>query len=136
DLFDYRLPTTDCAYAAALVLFLAKTSPNTLTAFCISSIVPSVMRACVFSNGGKSRATSTFLARHAVRNSAADDPMLTNMKFAWQSVGFMPRSLNHLLANSRTALLRLRSFSVKLASWPIAMVAAATPKTLSDPVPL
>src|SRR5204862_3285890 len=87
DLFDYRLPTTDCAYAAALVLFLAKTSPNTFTAFCISSIVPSVMRACVFSNGGKSRATSTPLARHAVRNSAADDPMLTNMKFAWQSVG-------------------------------------------------
>ena len=40
--------------------------------------------------------------------------MLTNMKLAWQSVGFMPRSLNHFVTMSRTALLRLRSLAVKL----------------------
>src|SRR4029453_1130212 len=51
-------------YAAA-VDFFASTSPNTCTALVISSIVPSEMRACVFSNGGKSGAAMTPLARHA-----------------------------------------------------------------------
>src|SRR5262245_38569048 len=102
-------------YAAA-VDFLASTSPNTCTAFCISSIVPSEMRAWVWWNGGKSRATMTFFARQASRNALAGVPVLTNMKFAWQSVGFMPRSANHFVTMSRTALLRLRSLAVKLAS--------------------
>ena len=62
--------------------------------------------------------------------------MLTNMKFAWQSVGFMPRSANHFIEKSRTALLRVRSLAVKLAvlpRWPT--VAAAMPNTLSVLVP-
>src|SRR5215831_2688129 len=86
-------------YAAADVCFFrpSNTSPKTATAFCISSIVPSEMRHIVFSNGGKSRPTSTFLARHASRNPFAGVLMLTNMKLAWQSVGFMPRSVNHLV---------------------------------------
>ena len=89
--------------------FFPSTSPKTATAFFISSIVPNEMRQCVFSNGGKSRATSTPFARHASRNSFAGRPMLTNMKFACESVGFMPRSANHFIVKSRTALLRARS---------------------------
>src|SRR5439155_207567 len=54
--------------------------------------------------------------RQSSRNSFAGVPMSTNMKFAWPSVGFMPRSLNHLVTKSRTCLLRFRSFVVKLAS--------------------
>src|SRR5262249_677811 len=129
---DLRLATDD--YAAA-VIFLARRSPNPGTAFCSPSMVPSEMRACVWWNGGKSRATMTPFARQASRNAFAGDPMLTNMKLAWQSVGFMPRSANHFVTMSRTALLRLRSFAVKLASCWIAAVAAAMPNTLSDPVP-
>ena len=98
-------------------------------------MVPREMRAWVFSNGGKSRATHTPLARQASRNAFAGVPMFTNMKLAWQSVGFMPRSANHFVTMSRTALLRLRSLVVKLASCWIAAVAAAMPNTLSDPVP-
>src|SRR6185436_14315715 len=131
---ELQIPDAD-GYAAA-VLFFARTSPKTCTAFCISSIVPSEMRAWVFSNGGKSRATITFLARQASRNALAGVPMLTNMKLAWQSVGFMPRSANHFVTMSRTALLRLRSLVVKLASCEIATVAAAMPNTFSEPVPL
>jgi len=74
------------------------------------------MRACVWWNAGSRARTITPLARHASRNALAGVPMFTNMKLAWQSVGFMPRSANHLVAMSRTALLRLRSLVVKLAS--------------------
>ncbi len=96
------------------------------------------MRAWVFSNGGKSRATMTPLARQASRNARAGVPMLTNMKLACASVGFMPRSLNHFETMSRTALLRIRSFLLNAPSascW-IEAVAAAMPNTLSEPVPL
>ena len=43
-------------------------------------------------------------------------PMLTNMKFACESAGFMPRSANHFIVKSRTAALRARSFAVNDAS--------------------
>src|SRR5207244_4146298 len=56
--YDYRL-TLDYAAACDVDAF-PRTSPNTATAFFISSIVPNEMRQCVFSNGGKSRATRTF----------------------------------------------------------------------------
>ena len=111
---EFRIRNSE--FLRRAVLFFASTSPNTCTALVISSIVPSVMRAWVFSNGGKSRATITPLARQASRNAFAGVPMFTNMKFAWQSVGFMPRSVNHFVTISRTALLRLRSLVVKLAS--------------------
>src|SRR4051812_49633738 len=130
---DFRLPT----YAAA-VDFFPSTSPNTWTAFVISSIVPSEMRAWVWWNGGKSRATMTFLARQDSRKAFAGVPMFTNMKLACESVGFMPRSANHFVTLSRTALFRLRSFLVNAPSascW-IDAVAAAMPNTFSDPVPL
>ena len=42
-----------------VVVVVPSTFLNTSTAFCISSIVPSEMRQCVFSKGGKSRPTST-----------------------------------------------------------------------------
>ena len=71
------------------------------------SSVPNEMRQCVFSNGGKSRATRTPLAAHASRNAFTGRPMFTNMKFACESVGFMPRSVNHFIVNSRTASVAL-----------------------------
>ena len=96
------------------------------------------MRQCVFSNGGKSRATLTPLAAQASRNSFTGRPMLTNMKFACASVGLKPRSENHFIVKSRTALLRIRSFLLNApsASCEMAAVAAAMPNTFSDPVPL
>src|SRR5690606_2091191 len=49
-----RLPS----YAAALAGW-DRTLSKTCTAFCISAMVPTEIRQCVFSYGGKSRATST-----------------------------------------------------------------------------
>ena len=45
----------------------------------------------------------------ASRNARTGRPMLTNMKLACESVGFMPRSANHFIVKSRTAVLRSRS---------------------------
>src|SRR5207249_3683684 len=61
---------------------------NTSVAFCISSIVPSEMRAHCFSSGGKSRPTSTPSFAHASRNAAAVIvlPMSVKMKFVCESV--------------------------------------------------
>ena len=111
------------------------TSPNTATAFCISSIVPNEMRQCVFSNGGKSRATRTPLVLHASRKSFAGRPMLTNMKLACESVGFMPRSANHFIVKSRTALLRARSAAMNDGSCSMAAIPACIASTLSELVP-
>ena len=65
---------------------------------------------------------ATPLARHASRNAFAGRPMLTNMKLACESVGFMPRSANHFMVKSRTSLLRARSAAMNDAScWIAAM---------------
>src|SRR3954453_20053085 len=78
------------------------------------------------------------LARQAARKAEAGGALLRNMKLAFASVGFMPRSVNHFETMSRTALLRIRSFLLNAPSascW-IEGVAAAMPNTLSDAVPL
>src|SRR6187200_396402 len=130
---DHHTGTTGAQ--AAAVLLRARTCSNTATALFISSIVPNDSRQCVFSNGGKSRATSTPFARHASRNAFAGRPMFTNMKFACASVGFIPRSANHFIVKSRTSLLRARSLAVKDPSCWIAAMPAWSARTLSEPVP-
>src|SRR4029079_6076811 len=64
------------------------TPRNTSVAFCISSIVPSEMRAHCFSSGGKSRPTRTPSAAQPPRKSPAVIvlPMSTKMKFVCESV--------------------------------------------------
>ena len=93
------------------------------------------MRQCVFSNGGKSRATRTFFALHASRKSFTGRPMLTNMKLACASVGFMPRSANHFAVKSRTAVFRARSAEMNDGSCWMAAIAARIASTLSDVEP-
>ena len=61
--------------------------------------------------------------------------MFTNMKFACDAAGFMPRSANHFIAKSRTSLLRARSLVRKLASCVAAAVPACIASTLSELVP-
>src|SRR5207249_8546832 len=72
----------------AVVVVGRSTLRNTAVAFCISSIVPSEMRAHCFSTGGKSRPTSTPSFAHASRNAAAVIvlPMSVKMKFVCESV--------------------------------------------------
>ena len=78
-------------------------------AFCISSIVPSEMRAHCFSSGGKSRPTITPLAAHASRNCRRRHRLAD---VGEDEVGLRigrtvkPRSASALTVKSLTAVLR------------------------------
>src|SRR6266851_1712162 len=92
-------------------------------------MVPSVMRLCVFSNGGKSRPTDTLSAAHASRNWLAGRFRLTKMQLVWQSGASYPRLLNASSVNSRTRAFSARSSSMCFGSLSDATPAAADPGT-------
>ena len=73
DGFTSETPSAALAicHLAAIDEVSPSTRRNTSTAVCISSHVPIEIRACVFSSGGKSRATSTPSLAHASRNAFA-----------------------------------------------------------------
>ena len=83
------------SYQPAVVIGF-NTLRNTSAAFFISSIVPIEMRACVFSNGGKSRPTMTPCLAQASRKSLAGRPTSTNRKFPSDAVDLHPRSVERL----------------------------------------
>src|SRR5262249_15585387 len=77
-----------CPFPDEVVVEDLSTLRNTSGAFCLSSIVPSEMRAHCFSSGGKSRPTITPLAAHPSRNAAAVIvlPISVKMKLVCESV--------------------------------------------------
>src|SRR6185436_5732045 len=77
---------------------------NTATAFCISSIVPIEIRTWLFSNGGKSRPTTTPCLAHASRNSLAGRPTSVKTKLACETPDRQPMSSSALTVNARTAV--------------------------------